>query len=53
MADTVEVVQAQEAVASAEADYIADLNAHNLAKASVARAIGQAEKITRELLKSQ
>jgi outer membrane protein TolC len=53
VADTVEVVQAQEAVASAEADYIADLNAHNLAKASVARAIGQAEKITRDLLKSQ
>jgi len=53
VADTVEVVQAQEAVASAEADYIADLNAHNLAKASVARAIGQAEKITRELLRSQ
>jgi outer membrane protein TolC len=53
VADTVEVVQAQEAVAGAEADYIADLNAHNLAKASVARAIGQAEKITRELLKSQ
>jgi len=53
VADTVEVVQAQEAVASAEADYIADLNAHNLAKTSVARAIGQAEKITRELLKSQ
>jgi outer membrane protein TolC len=53
VADTVEVVQAQEVVASAEADYIADLNAHNLAKASVARAIGQAEKIMRNLLRSQ
>ena len=51
--DTVEVTQSQEALASAEADYIADLNAHNLAKASVARAIGQAEKIMRDLLKSQ
>ena len=51
--DTVEVTQSQEAVATAEADYIADLNAHNLAKASVARAIGQAEKIMRDLLKSQ
>ena len=53
VADTVEVTQAQEAVASAESEYIADLNAHNLAKASVARAIGQAEKIMRDLLRSQ
>jgi outer membrane protein TolC len=53
VADTVEVTQSQEAVASAEADYIADLNAHNLAKASVARAIGEAEKIMRDLLRSQ
>ena len=53
VADTVEVTQSQEAVASAEADYIADLNAHNRAKASVARAIGQAEKIMRDLLRSQ
>ena len=50
VADTVEVVQAQEVVSSAEQDYIASLNAHNLAKASVARAIGQAEKIMRTLL---
>jgi outer membrane protein TolC len=53
VADTVEVTQAQEVVASAESDYIEDLNAHNLAKASVARATGQAEKIMRELLRSQ
>jgi outer membrane protein TolC len=53
VADTVEVTQAQEVVASAESEYIADLNAHNLAKASVARAIGQAEKIMRDLLRSQ
>ena len=53
VADTVEVVQAQEVVSSAEQDYIASLNAHNLAKASVARAIGQAEKIMRDLLRSQ
>jgi outer membrane protein TolC len=52
VADTVEVTQAQEVVASAESDYIANLNAHNLAKASVARAIGQAEKIMRDLLRS-
>jgi outer membrane protein TolC len=53
VADTVEVTQAQEVVASAESDYIANLNAHNLAKASVARAVGQAEKIMRDLLRSQ
>jgi outer membrane protein TolC len=53
VADTVEVTQAQEAVASAESEYIEDLNAHNLAKASVARATGQAEKIMRDLLRSQ
>jgi outer membrane protein TolC len=53
VADTVEVTQAQEVVASAESDYIEDLNAHNLAKASVARATGQAEKIMRDLLRSQ
>lgn len=53
VADTVEVTQAQEVVASAESDYISDLNAHNMAKASVARAIGEAEKIMRDLLRSQ
>jgi outer membrane protein TolC len=53
VADTVEVTQAQEVVASAESDYIEDLNAHNLAKASVARATGHAEKIMRDLLRSQ
>jgi outer membrane protein TolC len=53
VADTVEVTQAQEVVASAESEYISDLNAHNEAKASVARAIGQAEKIMRDLLRSQ
>jgi outer membrane protein TolC len=53
VADTIEVVQAQEVVSSAEQDYIASLAAHNLAKASVARATGQAEKIMRDLLRSQ
>jgi outer membrane protein TolC len=53
VADTIEVVQAQEVVSSAEQDYIASLNAHNLAKASVARATGQAEKIMRDLLRSR
>jgi outer membrane protein TolC len=53
VADTVEVVQAQEMVSSAEQDYIASLTAHNLAKASVAHAVGQSEKIMRTLLRSQ
>jgi outer membrane protein TolC len=53
VADTIEVVQAQEVVSGAEQDYIASLNAHNLAKAGVARAPGQAEKIMRTLLRSQ
>jgi outer membrane protein TolC len=42
--DTVEVVQSQEQVAAAEDDYIASLYAHNLAKASLARAMGQADQ---------
>jgi outer membrane protein TolC len=53
VADTVEVVQAQEVVSSAEQDYFASLNANNLAKASIALAIGQSEKIMRTLLRSQ
>jgi outer membrane protein TolC len=51
VADTLEVVQAQEAVASAEQDYISSLYSHNLAKASLARAMGQAEQTIRQLLK--
>ncbi len=44
VADTVEVVQAQESVASAEQDYISALFALNLAQVSMARAIGQTEQ---------
>jgi len=40
VADTVEVVQAQESVATAEQDYIASLHALYLAKLSLARAMG-------------
>lgn len=50
VADTVEVVQAQEAVAAAEQDYIAALYAHNLAKASLARAVGQADQSIKQFL---
>ena len=48
--DTIEVVQAQEAVAGAEQDYIAAVFAHNLAKASLARAMGQAGQNIRQFL---
>jgi outer membrane protein TolC len=40
---TVEVVQAQEQVASADSDYISGLFAFDLARISLSRAIGQAE----------
>ncbi len=40
---TVEVVQAQELVASAESDYISGLFAFDLARISLSRAMGQAE----------
>jgi outer membrane protein TolC len=50
VADTIEVVQAQEAVAAAEQDFISSLHAHNLAKATLARAMGQAEQSIGQLL---
>jgi outer membrane protein TolC len=50
VADTLEVVQAQQAVAAAEQDYIASLYSHNLAKASLARAMGQADQNIRQFL---
>ena len=40
VSDNVEVVQAQESLASAELDYINSVFAHNVAKLSLARAIG-------------
>lgn len=42
--DTVEVVQAQEAVASAHENYISSLYSYNYAKISLARALGLAEE---------
>ena len=53
VADTIEVVQAQESVASAERDYIASLFAHNLAKATLARAMGQADQNIKQFLRKQ
>jgi outer membrane protein TolC len=53
VADTVEVVQAQESVAAAEQDYIASLYTHNLAKATLARSMGQADQNIKEFLGKQ
>src|SRR5579863_4360543 len=43
VADNLEVVQAQESVASAHENYIQSLYAHNLAKVELAHAVGDAE----------
>jgi outer membrane protein TolC len=48
--DTIEVVQAQEALAAANENYISALFAHNLAKLSLARALGVAEEATKQFL---
>jgi outer membrane protein TolC len=42
--DSVEVVQAQQSVATADLDYISSLFAHNIAKLTLARALGHAEE---------
>ena len=44
VAENLEVVQAQESVAAANENYIASLYSHNVAKVSLARAIGFAEQ---------
>ena len=48
--NSIEVVQAQEAVATAEENYISSLYAYNMAKASLARALGLAEEGFKQLL---
>jgi outer membrane protein TolC len=53
VADNLEVVQAQESVASANESYIASLYAHNVAKLSIARAIGFAEQGVKQYLESK
>jgi outer membrane protein TolC len=50
VADNLEVVQAQEAVATANDAYISSVYAHNIAKATLARAVGIAEKAVKEFL---
>ena len=51
VSDNVEVVQAQDSLASADLDYINSVFAHNLAKLSMARAMGNAEESLPVLLK--
>ena len=51
VADNLEVVQAQESVASAHESYIQSLYAHNLAKVELAHAIGDAEEGVKRYLK--
>jgi len=53
VADNLEVIQAQETVASANENYISSLYAHNLAKVSYARAIGYAEEGVKQYLKGK
>lgn len=48
--NNVEVVQAQQQVAAADQTYISALFAHNLAKVSLARALGKADSALSELL---
>jgi outer membrane protein TolC len=50
---TVEVVQAQEAMASAHEQFISGLYNYNYAKVSLARAIGLAEQSTKEYLQGK
>jgi outer membrane protein TolC len=53
VADNLEVIQAQEAVATANENYISGLYAHNVAKLSLARAIGFVEQGVKQYLQSK
>jgi outer membrane protein TolC len=53
VSDNVEVVQSQEALATAHFDYINSVFAHNLAKLSLARAVGRAAEALPQFLKIQ
>jgi outer membrane protein TolC len=53
VADNLEVVQAQETVAAANENYIASLYSHNVAKVTLARAIGFAEEGVKQYLESK
>jgi len=51
--DTVEVVQSQEAVASAHEQYISSLYSYNFAKISLIRALGKGERGVKEYFQGQ
>jgi len=51
--DNLEVVQAQEALAAANESYISSLYAHNVAKISLAEAVGFAEEGVKQYLQNQ
>jgi len=51
VADSVEVVNSQEALAAADHDYVSSLFSQNLAKITLAHAMGEAEKDLPDLLK--
>jgi outer membrane protein TolC len=53
VSDNVEVVQSQEALSTAHTDYINSVFAHNLAKLSLARAIGRAAEALPRFLRIQ
>jgi outer membrane protein TolC len=53
LATNYEVIQAQEAVAASEENLIASINAHNLAKLELIRALGIAEPSLTEYVKTQ
>ena len=53
VADNLEVIQAQEALATANENYISSLYAHNLAKVEYAKAIGFAEEGVKQYLKGK
>jgi len=53
VADSVEVVQSQESLAAAARDYINSLYSHNVARISLARAVGEAEQGISTFLKGK
>ena len=48
--NNIEVIQAQEALSTANQQYISSLYSHNIAKVLLARALGQAEQLVRQAL---
>ena len=50
MTNNVEVIQAQQQLASANDQYIASLYAHNIAKVLLARSIGNAEQMVKQYM---